>query len=103
MDIGILGCFRRKKKTHIIEEFHETGLDIWDHFREEKIPFCSQMKYGTVMMLLFYFRVAVNNHHYISRDLGVKNPVHKHKLSLKAMDVVLFGPQKSKIKSKVWE
>ena len=43
------------------------------------------------------FRIAVNNHHYISRDLGIKNPVHKHKLSLKAMDVVLFGPPKSKI------
>ncbi|XP_060603930.1 stromal interaction molecule homolog isoform X2 [Ruditapes philippinarum] len=39
-------------------------------------------------------RVAVNTHHYISKDLGIKNPVHKHKLSIKAMDVVLFGPTK---------
>jgi len=40
--------------------------------------------------------VAVNNAHYISQGLGVKNAVHKHKLMLKAMDVVLFGPTKSK-------
>ncbi|XP_045205289.2 stromal interaction molecule homolog isoform X2 [Mercenaria mercenaria] len=39
-------------------------------------------------------RVAVNSHHFISKELGIKNPVHKHKLSIKAMDVVLFGPTK---------
>ncbi|KAL4230445.1 Stromal interaction molecule 1 [Mactra antiquata] len=42
----------------------------------------------------FLPRIAVNSHHYISKDLGIKNPVHKHKLSIKAMDVVLFGPTK---------
>ncbi|XP_064609823.1 stromal interaction molecule 1-like [Liolophura sinensis] len=39
-------------------------------------------------------RLATNTHHYISGVLGIKNPVHKQKLSVKAMDVVLFGPPK---------
>lgn len=38
-------------------------------------------------------RLAVNNMHYLS-VLGIKDPIHKQKISLKAMDVVLFGPPK---------
>ncbi|XP_037938826.1 stromal interaction molecule homolog isoform X4 [Teleopsis dalmanni] len=37
-------------------------------------------------------RLAVNNMHYVSNVLGIKDPIHKQKISLKAMDVVLFGP-----------
>lgn len=37
------------------------------------------------------FRMAVANSSYLSSDLGIKNPVHKQKLRLKALDVVLFG------------
>ncbi|XP_052228196.1 stromal interaction molecule homolog isoform X3 [Dreissena polymorpha] len=37
-------------------------------------------------------RVAANANHYLSQNLGIRNPVNKKKLSLKAMDVVLFGP-----------
>uniref|UniRef100_A0A915PZP6 SAM domain-containing protein n=1 Tax=Setaria digitata TaxID=48799 RepID=A0A915PZP6_9BILA len=36
-------------------------------------------------------RMAVANSTYLSSDLGIKNPVHKQKLRLKALDVVLFG------------
>ncbi|XP_013407301.1 stromal interaction molecule 1-like [Lingula anatina] len=39
-------------------------------------------------------RIAANSNHFLSGILGIKNPVHKQKLSLKAMDVVLFGPPK---------
>lgn len=38
------------------------------------------------------FRLAVNNMHYVSNILGIKDPIHKQKIALKAMDVVLFGP-----------
>jgi len=38
-------------------------------------------------------RLAVNNMNYLS-VLGIKDPIHKQKISLKAMDVVLFGPPK---------
>ncbi|XP_043189307.1 stromal interaction molecule homolog isoform X2 [Amphibalanus amphitrite] len=39
-------------------------------------------------------RLAVNNNHYLSGVLGIKDPRHKQKIMLKAMDAVLFGPPK---------
>lgn len=39
-------------------------------------------------------RMAVANNNYLSSVLGVKDVIHKQKLTLKAMDVVLFGPPK---------
>ena len=41
------------------------------------------------------FRIASNGQ-YLTSILGIKNVVHKQKLSLKAMDIVLFGAPKSK-------
>lgn len=38
------------------------------------------------------FRLAVHNMHYVSTVLGIRDPIHKQKIALKAMDVVLFGP-----------
>jgi stromal interaction molecule 1 len=32
--------------------------------------------------------------HYLNNILGIKDPIHKQKIALKAMDVVLFGPPK---------
>lgn len=40
-----------------------------------------------------FCRLAVNNVNYFNH-LGIKDPIHKQKLVLKAMDVVLFGPPK---------
>ncbi|XP_055297506.1 stromal interaction molecule homolog isoform X6 [Sitodiplosis mosellana] len=37
-------------------------------------------------------RLAVHNMHYVSNVLGIRDPIHKQKIALKAMDVVLFGP-----------
>lgn len=42
------------------------------------------------------FRLAVNNMNYLN-DLGIKDAIHRQKISLKAMDVVLFGPPKGKL------
>lgn len=39
-------------------------------------------------------RMAVANNNYLSSVLGIKDVIHKQKLTLKAMDVVLFGPPK---------
>lgn len=39
-------------------------------------------------------RLAVGNFQYLSTVLGIKDPIHKQKIALKAMDVVLFGPPK---------
>ncbi|XP_077866907.1 stromal interaction molecule 1-like [Saccoglossus kowalevskii] len=41
-------------------------------------------------------RIAVNNGHFLSTILGIKDSVNKHKIILKAMDVVLFGAPKLK-------
>lgn len=41
-------------------------------------------------------RLAVNNMHYVSNILGIKDPIHRQKITLKAMDVVLFGPPRGK-------
>ncbi|CAH2087892.1 unnamed protein product [Euphydryas editha] len=47
-------------------------------------------------------RLAVNNMQYLSNVLGIKDPIHKQKLALKAMDVVLFGPPKEGSRWKDW-
>lgn len=52
---------------------------------------------SATLFYLFYlhysYRLAVNNVNYFNH-LGIKDPIHKQKLVLKAMDVVLFGPPK---------
>ncbi|XP_022664181.1 stromal interaction molecule 1-like isoform X5 [Varroa jacobsoni] len=40
-------------------------------------------------------RMAVQSNAYLSSELGIKDPISKQKLVLKAMDVVLFGPQRN--------
>lgn len=37
-------------------------------------------------------RLAVDNMQYLTGVLGIKDHIHKQKIALKAMDVVLFGP-----------
>lgn len=34
---------------------------------------------------------------YLNNVLGIKDPIHKQKIALKAMDVVLFGPPKGRV------
>ena len=38
--------------------------------------------------------LAASDTTFLSKKLGVSNPIHRSKISLKAMDVVLFGPPK---------
>lgn len=38
--------------------------------------------------------LAASDPSYLSKKIGITNPIHKSKISLKAMDVVLFGPPK---------
>jgi stromal interaction molecule 1 len=39
-------------------------------------------------------RLAVKNKQFLNNVLGTKDPIHKQKVALKAMDVVMFGPPK---------
>lgn len=34
---------------------------------------------------------------YLVNTLGIKDPIHKQKIALKAMDIVLFGPPKGRL------
>lgn len=49
-----------------------------------------------IILYIFIYRLAVNNMYYIGNVLGIKDPIHKQKIALKAMDVVLFGPPRGK-------
>ena len=42
-------------------------------------------------------RLATNNGHFMTAVLGISDPIHRQKICLKAMDVVLFGPPKRKL------
>lgn len=49
-------------------------------------------------------RLAVNNMHYVGNILGIRDPIHKQKIALKAMDVVLFGPPRgNKFRNSMYE
>lgn len=51
------------------------------------------IKYFIPLFFCFiFYRLAVHNMHYVSNVLGIRDPIHKQKIALKAMDVVLFGP-----------
>ncbi|XP_022079407.1 stromal interaction molecule 1-like isoform X3 [Acanthaster planci] len=39
-------------------------------------------------------RLAINSAQFLTSILGITDPIHRQKISLKAMDVVLFGPPK---------
>ncbi|KAK4327941.1 hypothetical protein Pmani_001603 [Petrolisthes manimaculis] len=39
-------------------------------------------------------RMAANNEQFLTKVLGIKDPKHRSKITIKAMDVVLFGPPK---------
>jgi len=54
------------------------------------------MLFGLTYLLTF--RLAVSNMQYLTSTLGIKDPIHKQKIQLKAMDVVLFGPPKGNSK-----
>ena len=55
---------------------------------------CMVMLSVSSITTLFRFRLAVNNVQYISAVLGIKDPIHRQKIAVKAMDVVLFGSPK---------
>lgn len=50
----------------------------------------------SIIFLCYPSRLAVNNMQYLN-NLGIKDPIHRQKITLKAMDVVLFGPPKGKV------
>jgi len=46
---------------------------------------------GAKITLLPCFKIASGSS-YLTKELGINNPIHRSKITLKATDVVLFGP-----------
>lgn len=50
---------------------------------------------ATNFLLSLFHRLACSQSTFLSATLGIKDSIHKQKIALKAMDLVLFGPPKS--------
>lgn len=79
-----------------VPQFHQHNIDGTKLPRWFTIPITM---YGHITSLWYFnfpsvFRLAVNNVQYISAVLGIKDSIHRQKIAVKAMDVVLFGSPK---------
>uniref|UniRef100_A0A1Y1MAA0 SAM domain-containing protein n=1 Tax=Photinus pyralis TaxID=7054 RepID=A0A1Y1MAA0_PHOPY len=105
------GYERRQKAFHRNDDMHISVKELWEAWlRSEVHNWTSQqtsewlainvelpqyvnnfLQYNINGAMLP--RLAVNNMQLLN-NLGIKDPIHKQKIALKAMDVVLFGPPK---------
>ncbi|XP_017852064.1 stromal interaction molecule homolog isoform X1 [Drosophila busckii] len=104
------GYEKRQKAFHFNDDMHISVKELWNAWLrsevhnwtiEQTTDWLAQSVQLPQYVDLFRLhkvtgaalpRLAVNNLHYVSNVLGIKDPIHKQKISLKAMDVVLFGP-----------
>ncbi|KAF5274302.1 hypothetical protein FQR65_LT04420 [Abscondita terminalis] len=105
------GYERRQKAFHQNDDMHISVKELWEAWlRSEVHNWTTQQtsewlainvelpQYVTNFLQhkingAMLPRLAVNNMQLLS-SLGIKDPIHKQKIALKAMDVVLFGPPK---------
>ncbi|XP_013141090.1 PREDICTED: stromal interaction molecule homolog [Papilio polytes] len=106
------GYEKRQRAFHHNDDMHISVKELWEAWlrsevhnwtTEQTVEWLSQSvdlpQYRTLFLQhkitgATLPRLAVNNMQYLSNVLGIKDPIHKQKLALKAMDVVLFGPPK---------
>ncbi|XP_060806363.1 stromal interaction molecule homolog isoform X2 [Amyelois transitella] len=106
------GYEKRQRAFHHNDDMHISVKELWEAWLrsevhnwtvEQTVEWLSQSvdlpQYKTLFIQhkvtgATLPRLAVNNMQYLSNVLGIKDPIHKQKLALKAMDVVLFGPPK---------
>ncbi|XP_022823823.1 stromal interaction molecule homolog isoform X2 [Spodoptera litura] len=106
------GYEKRQRAFHHNDDMHISVKELWEAWLrsevhnwtvEQTVEWLSQSvdlpQYKTLFLQhkvtgATLPRLAVNNMQYLSNVLGIKDPIHKQKLALKAMDVVLFGPPK---------
>lgn len=106
------GYEKRQRAFHHNDDMHISVKELWEAWLrsevhnwtvEQTVEWLSQSVDLPQYQQLFLQhkvtgatlpRLAVNNMQYLSNVLGIKDPIHKQKLALKAMDVVLFGPPK---------
>nr|XP_018907869.1 PREDICTED: stromal interaction molecule homolog isoform X2 [Bemisia tabaci] len=106
------GAERRQKAFHRNDDMHISVKELWDAWVKSEVHnwtveqtsewLASNVELPQYVPIFILHRVtgahlprlAVNNMQYLSNVLGIKDPIHKQKIALKAMDVVLFGPPK---------
>ncbi|XP_055842867.1 stromal interaction molecule homolog isoform X4 [Episyrphus balteatus] len=104
------GYEKRQKAFHFNDDMHISVKELWEAWLrsevhnwtiEQTTDWLAQSVQLPQYVELFKAhkvtgaalpRLAVNNMHYVGNVLGIKDPIHKQKVALKAMDVVLFGP-----------
>ncbi|XP_054088520.1 stromal interaction molecule 1 isoform X2 [Zeugodacus cucurbitae] len=104
------GYEKRQKAFHFNDDMHISVKELWEAWlrsevhnwtMEQTTDWLAQSVQLPQYVELFRLhkvtgatlpRLAVNNMHYVGNVLGIKDPIHKQKIALKAMDVVLFGP-----------
>ncbi|KAJ0172614.1 hypothetical protein K1T71_011753 [Dendrolimus kikuchii] len=114
------GYEKRQRAFHHNDDMHISVKELWEAWLrsevhnwtvEQTVEWLSQSvdlpQYKTLFLQhkvtgATLPRLAVNNMQYLSSVLGIKDPIHKQKLALKAMDVVLFGPPKEGSRWKDW-
>ncbi|XP_013171662.1 PREDICTED: stromal interaction molecule homolog [Papilio xuthus] len=114
------GYEKRQRAFHHNDDMHISVKELWEAWlrsevhnwtTEQTVEWLSQSVDLPQYRSLFLQhkitgatlpRLAVNNMQYLSNVLGIKDPIHKQKLALKAMDVVLFGPPKEGSRWKDW-
>lgn len=104
------GYEKRHKAFHFNDDMHISVKELWEAWLRSEVhnwtvdqttEWLAQSVQLPQYVRLFRLhkvtgkvlpRLAVNNMHYVSNVLGIKDPIHKQKIALKAMDAVLFGP-----------
>lgn len=111
------GYEKRHKAFHFNDDMHISVKELWEAWLRSEVhnwtvdqttEWLAQSVQLPQYVRLFRMhkvtgkvlpRLAVNNMHYVSNVLGIKDPIHKQKIALKAMDAVLFGPPRGKSES----
>ncbi|XP_072394459.1 stromal interaction molecule homolog isoform X2 [Diabrotica undecimpunctata] len=105
------GAEKRQKNFHRNDDYHISVKELWEAWLKSEVhnwtveqttdwlTTCVELPQYVPTFIEHRVtganlpRLAVNNAAYLT-VLGIKDPIHKQKIALKAMDVVLFGPPK---------
>lgn len=66
----------------------------FENIKKQSLSFTNQHDETDEKISAVYYRLAANNEQFLTKVLGIKDPKHRSKITIKAMDVVLFGPPK---------
>ncbi|KAI5732762.1 hypothetical protein M8J76_003861 [Diaphorina citri] len=106
------GAEKRQKAFHKNDDMHVSVKELWDVWIKSEVHnwtveqtadwLATSVELPQYVPIFIMNRVtgaqlprlAVSNMHFLNNVLGIKDPIHKQKITLKAMDVVLFGPPK---------